>query len=304
MSDTETVDIDKRYKTVGELLEATCHPQNYLGKGNYAAGYKFPNTLGMDNFALRIKKDLSLKELAGTTSLVSLPELVTCVSIGQPMMVLDAERFAEVSIMKRQHGKSLEEIRLQLLTGTIPSENSETEAAIALINRVLALKERNGGKNPFAEILQIARSLRLSKENPDLSRGNLILDDESHALRLADQITMRRSPSIRQHHHSGSIVKSTDMRHDINRLFTEISRYNKIANEIDFTTPLGKRYQLATQRLEDMLMEAMILVEESRPQVISFFTTHSTHAIALTDPPSKLVVELNRLHGIVNAPQR
>jgi hypothetical protein len=301
----DAADIDKKYATVRELLAATCAPENLLGTGIYACGYKFPDPLALP-YILRARKDRSIPQLLSTSSLVPLPELLHGTNVGQPLMGSGSQKFQELCILHRQSGDSLSNIFKQLLEAHKNDDHSEAEAAIDMIRLMRKLYDAHE-INPFVSILITAQQLRKRGILPDLSAGNILYDWRAGSLGLVDQTPIN---NVTVAHNPLPLFQNgirKDGFYDASRLMLEISKYGRICNTIPLSSPIGLRYKAQSDWLEKMLLEARAQVTNTPTTAlppIGFSKVSASEAVALSAPPSKLVAELNRLMGIVNAPQR
>jgi hypothetical protein len=152
MSTAETVDIDTKYKTVGELLEATATSSELLGSSGSDC-YAFTEPC-LDSFALKINRDIT--QLDSTTILTSMPQLLIGTNLGQPLF---SSADGKISILLKQSGNNLYDFGI---------ENAQRRSE--LLSKILAAAASTDD-NPFIPIMQTCAQSHTPPAEPGVCRG-------------------------------------------------------------------------------------------------------------------------------------
>jgi hypothetical protein len=317
MSDAETVDIDKRYKTVGELLLAA--QKRHLGFGTFADGYAFPENAGLDEFVLRITNGLSFYDrVKNTTALTSVDSLLTSHHFGQALMQsVDDYNEKPITILLRQPGDSLRKKGLEpYYSPTSGKLIGERVSYRKMLQTILDIQQKTG-VNPFTPLMRKALQIYADGYVPDLNWENVFANPQGNSLELIDQRHLEQKHNHTPHSLWASDVNFIRLQIVSNLLCVDLTYLDESAfhNSIKLyrerlsaeeNTEFDRKYTKVIQLLDEATASIKKKhVEGGEPlPPLEFKRIDSTHAIALTDPPSKLVAELKRLHSIVNAPAR
>ena len=300
----ETVDIDSRYKRVGELLEAA-EDSGRFDKGKNATVYSFDDKIvRLQPYILRKQNFAELKE---TTCLVA-PEKIFHGNFGQPLLLTPNKDFA---IHLRQSGTPLKDF---LYVSNTVGKKSPT----ILMQKIIDAQKRTG-INPFVELLRNFNRVRLSGYCCDPLIGNIFFDEEKDRFTHVDFLSpeMKNFPGrnlllflledVREGPKIKPIKSLYDVYEAVRKSFED--NYKTAVSEKEFDQAMGlldQAYQMLKRHDKESHLP-YVNMRGLRYNILSkcgFESVAQNHAIALNDPPSKLLAELKLMHGIVNSQAR
>ena len=255
---------------------------------------------GLENYVVKVKEaDHFTRALKSSTSLTPSARMIVGREMGQEMMVLDtSDPETKVTLLRRQHGTSLHDIkqRLQNVEGL-----SEPEANLAVMNKIRSTSRKG---NPFVPVMENAYATAYLGNNADLNHRNVILNEAmlnkggAVPLSIVDQY---------------DVLKEFDHQHPPQSAEKEMERAAYMLRE-EFRSRdsdmLGEEYKEAfrhTGRLIREAKRAVIARHQAHPELpkgLQFADVTDIKAIELDKHPSALVEllgELERRAGLAAA---
>ena len=193
-----SISLSSHDPSIRDLITATIgDPENYISEGEAAKAYRFSKSIpSLEDFVLRVdKSELDTQRLkallTSSTALTPVDYLISDLNIGQPLLALGEH----ITIHRKQAGNALSAEFRALKQEYAAAVDSETEAAIAVMKKILALRSAPDASNPFLPLLERAYQLVSANIKPDFGPGNVLLDETNNTLALVDQLEFWRLSS-------------------------------------------------------------------------------------------------------------